>query len=130
MANIDRGGRPLSPHLTIYRWHIPMLTSILTRITGNALLVTGLLIVWWFLAASISPDYFATADWLLTSWIGDLVMALSVLGLWYHLLAGLRHLIFDSGHGLDIPTAEKLGMVCLGGSVALTILTILIMLLV
>lgn len=130
MAETDRGNRPLSPHLTVYRWHIPMLTSILTRITGNALLISALLIVWWFLAAAVSPDYFATADAVLTSWFGDLVMVLSVLGLWYHMLAGVRHLIYDTGRGLDIHTAEKLGIVCLGGSVGLTILTILIMLLV
>ena len=53
-------------------------------------------------------------------------MALSVLALWYHLLAGVRHLIFDSGYALDIPTAEKLGMACIGGSVVLTILTLIL----
>jgi succinate dehydrogenase / fumarate reductase cytochrome b subunit len=46
--------------------------------------------------------------------------------MWYHFLAGLRHLYYDAGKGLDIPTAERLGLACLGGSVVLTILTILI----
>ena len=45
---------------------------------------------------------------------------------WYHYLAGLRHLYFDAGHGLDIPTAEKLGWACIIGSVVLTVITILI----
>ncbi|MDQ2092101.1 succinate dehydrogenase, cytochrome b556 subunit [Marimonas arenosa] len=118
--------RPLSPHIQIYRWQVPMLTSILTRITGNALVVAALLIVWWLLAASTSPEYFATADAVLTSWFGDLVLSLSVLGVWYHYLTGLRHLYFDAGHGLDIPTAEKLGLACLIGSVVLTIITLII----
>ena len=118
--------RPLSPHIQIYRWQIPMLTSILTRITGNALIVSAILVVWWLLAASTSPAYFATADAVMTSWFGDLVLTLSVLGLWYHMLAGLRHLYYDAGHGLDIETAEKLGIACIVGSVVLTILTILI----
>lgn len=118
--------RPLSPHIQIYRWQVPMLTSILTRITGNALVVSVLLIVWWLLAASTSPEYFATADAVLTSWFGDLVLALSVLGLWYHYLTGLRHLYYDAGHGLDIETAEKLGWACLIGSVVLTVITLLI----
>lgn len=118
--------RPLSPHLQIYRWQIPMLTSILTRVTGNALVVSALLVVWWLFAASTSPEYFATADAVLTSWFGDLVLSLSLLGLWYHYLAGLRHLYYDAGHGLDLPTAEKLGIACLVGSVVLTILTLLI----
>lgn len=124
MADVNRGNRPLSPHLTVYRWHVPMLTSILTRITGNALIVTAVLIAWWFLAAATSADHYATADAVLTSWFGDIVMSLSVLGLWYHTLAGIRHLIWDSGRGLDMPTAEKLGWACLIGSVALTVITL------
>lgn len=126
MADVNRGDRPLSPHLTIYRPQITAISSILTRITGNALIVGVLLVVWWLLAASTSEAYFATADAVITSWFGDLVMALSVLGLWYHYLAGLRHLYYDAGRGLDIETAEKLGWGCIIGSVVLTILTLII----
>lgn len=125
MADVNRGNRPLSPHLQIYRPQLTSITSILTRITGNALLISGLLIVWWFLAASYGPEAFATADGVLTSWFGDLVLALSVLGLWYHTLAGIRHLIWDTGRGFEIETAEKLGWVCLVGSVLLTLITLI-----
>lgn len=126
MADVNRGNRPLSPHLSIYRPQITSITSILTRITGNALLLTAFLIVWWFLAAATSEAYFNVVNGVLTSWFGDLVMTLSVLGLWYHTLAGIRHLIWDSGHGLELQTAEKLGWACVIGSVVLTVLTILI----
>jgi succinate dehydrogenase / fumarate reductase cytochrome b subunit len=126
MADVNRGSRPLSPHLTIYRPQLTSMTSILTRITGNALLISSMLVVWWFLAAASSPEYFAIADGVLTSWFGDIVMTLSVLGLWYHTLAGVRHLIWDNGIGLDIPTAEKMGYAILGGSVVLTIITIIV----
>ena len=126
MADVNRGNRPLSPHLQIYRPQLTAITSILTRITGNALLVGALLIVWWFLAAASSPEYFALADGVITSWFGDLVMTLSVLALWYHTLAGIRHLIWDTGRALDIPTAEKLGWACIFGSVVLTILTVIV----
>ncbi|MFN3143827.1 MAG: succinate dehydrogenase, cytochrome b556 subunit [Paracoccaceae bacterium] len=126
MADVNRGNRPLSPHLQIYRMPLTAITSILTRITGNALIVGALLIVWWLLAASSSPEYFAIADGVITSWFGDLVMTLSVLALWYHTLAGVRHLIWDTGRGLDLPTAEKLGWACLIGSVVLTVLTVAI----
>lgn len=126
MADVNRGNRPLSPHLTVYRWHIPMLTSILTRITGNAMIVTAFLIAWWFLAASGAPRRFALANAVMTSWFGDLVLTLSLLGLWYHFLAGIRHLIWDQGRGLDLPTAEKLGTACLAGSVLLTVLTVIL----
>lgn len=126
MADVNRGDRPLSPHLTVYKWGIVGISSILTRITGNALIVSALLIVWWLLAAATSEEAFATADGFLTSWFGDLVLSLSVLGIWYHYLAGLRHLYYDSGRGLDIDTAEKLGWACVIGSVVLTILTLII----
>jgi len=125
MADVNRGNRPLSPHLQIYRPQLTSITSILTRITGNALLVAALLIVWWLLAASYGPDYFATADAVLTSWFGDAVLALSVLGLWYHTLAGVRHLVWDTGHGFDVKTAERMGLACIGGSVVLTLITLI-----
>lgn len=126
MADVNRGNRPLSPHLTIYRQPLTAITSILTRITGNALIVTAFFIVWWLGAAATGPEYFAFVNGLATSMVGDVVFTLSLLGVWYHYLAGLRHLIYDSGHGLDIATAEKLGWACLIGSVVLTVLTILI----
>ncbi len=126
MADVNRGNRPLSPHLEIYRPQLTSVTSILTRITGNALLISALLVVWWFLAASTSPEYFAIADGILTSFLGDLVMAVSLLGLWYHTLAGVRHLIWDNGIGLEVETAEKMGWAIIGGSVVLTLLTIII----
>ena len=127
MADVNRGNRPLSPHLTVYKPQWTSVTSILTRITGNALLVAALLIVWWLLAASTSAEYFAVANGLLTSWFGDLVLFLSLWAVWYHTLAGIRHLYWDTGRGLDIETAEKLGKVVVGGSVVLTILTALIL---
>lgn len=125
MADVKKGNRPLSPHLTIYRPQLTSITSIFTRITGNALLLAGLLVVWWFLAAATSPGYFATVDAVITSWFGDLVMTLSLWALWYHTLAGVRHLIWDSGRGLEIETAEKLGLAVIGGSVLLTVITLL-----
>ena len=82
--------------------------------------------VWWLLAAAVGPAYYEIANAVLTSWFGDIVMSLSVLGVWYHYLAGLRHLYFDAGHGLDIPTAEKLGWACLIGSAVLTVITLII----
>ncbi len=126
MADVNRGNRPLSPHLTIYRPQLTSMTSILTRITGNALLVAALLIVWWFLAAATSPEYFATADAVITSWFGDLVMLLSVWALWYHLCAGVRHLIWDNAMMLDIDKAEMLGWLVIIVSACLTIFTVVV----
>ena len=126
MADVNRGNRPLSPHLSVYRPQITSITSILTRITGNAMIITALMIVWWFLAVASGPDYFAIANGFVTSWFGNLVLSVSLLGLWYHTLAGIRHLIWDSGHMLELEQAEKLGWACLIGSVLLTAVTLIL----
>lgn len=124
MADLNRVERPLSPHISIYRWKATMVTSILTRITGNALLVSFALAVWWLAAAAISDAAFAQANTVATSWFGDLVFTASLLGLWFHYLAGLRHLWWDAIHGLDKASADTLSWICLIGSVVLTVFTL------
>ncbi len=118
--------RPLSPHIQIYRPQMTSISSILTRITGNALIVGAFLMIWWLVAAASGPEYFATANAVATSWFGDLVFTASLLAVWYHYLAGLRHLYFDAGNGLEIETAEMLGWICIIGSVVLTVITLVL----
>lgn len=125
MANAP-DNRPLSPHLTIYRPQMNSMTSIFVRITGNAMLVAALMIVWWFVAAAAGTEAFAWADGFVRSWFGDLVLFLSVWALWFHGLGGLRHLIWDMGYGLDLETANNMGWVMIIGSVILTIFTAIV----
>lgn len=128
MADVNRGDRPLSPHLTVYRMELTgMVTSILTRITGNALIVAALLIVWWLAAAAVGPDAFALADGVMRSWFGKLVMLGSIWALWYHFLAGLRHLYWDSGRGFELATADRMAWGVYIGSVVLTVITVVIL---
>ncbi|MGI3169160.1 succinate dehydrogenase, cytochrome b556 subunit [Pseudooceanicola sp. C21-150M6] len=128
MADVNRGNRPLSPFMLgqYYRFQLNSVTSILTRITGNAMIVAALLIAWWFMAAASGPDYFETVNWIVTSFIGDLIMFFSLLGLWYHTLAGMRHLLWDNGYFLEVEQADTLGWIVVIGSVALTLLTAII----
>jgi succinate dehydrogenase / fumarate reductase cytochrome b subunit len=125
MADVNRGKRPLSPFMIgpYYRPQLNSITSILTRITGNALLIGSLMIVWWLLAAATSEAYFAVANAVLTSWFGDLVMFGSLWALWYHTLAGVRHMIWDEGKMLDVESADMLSWAIVIGSVILTIFT-------
>ena len=127
MADVNRGNRPLSPHLMIYRPQLTSISSILVRITGNALIVAGILIVWWFFAAATSAEYFAMADAVMTSWFDKLVLLGSIWALWYHTLGGVRHLIWDNAVALDIPTAEKLGWTVVFGSFVLTAITVAVL---
>ena len=125
MADVNRGNRPLSPHLTIYRPQMTSISSIFVRITGNALLTATLLLIAWLLAASTSAAAFAWVQYVITSWFGDLVFILSLWALWYHTLGGLRHLIWDTGRGLELKTAERMGWMMIIGSLLLTALTVI-----
>lgn len=127
MADVNRGDRPLSPHLTIYRKQWTSVTSILTRITGNALILAAVLIVWWFAALAAGPGAFETANGVLTCWLGDLIMLGSLAALWYHALAGIRHLIWDSGRMLDVEASERFAYIMVIGTVVLTIFTAIVL---
>ena len=126
MAEGKQVERPLAPFMLgpYYRLQITSVSSILTRITGNALIVSFALGVWWLAAAATSDSAFALASSVLTSWFGDLVFALSLWGICYHYLAGLRHLYWDALKGMDLPTARLLGWVCVYGSLGLTVITL------
>ena len=125
MADVNRGNRPLSPHLTIYRPQMTSISSIFVRITGNALLAATLLLIAWLLAASTSAVAFDWVQCVITSWFGDLVFLLSLWALWYHMLGGLRHLIWDTGRGLELKTAERMGWMMIIGSLLLTAFTVI-----
>ncbi|SDX06417.1 succinate dehydrogenase subunit C [Albimonas donghaensis] len=122
MADVNRGNRPLSPHLSIYRPQWTSIMSIAHRITGCALSLGAILVVWWLLAAASGPDYFATADGFLTSWIGNLIMFGSLFALCFHACNGVRHLIWDLGLMLDPDQAEVAGKMTLVIAALLTVL--------
>jgi len=124
MAVNGQPNRPLSPHLTIYRMPMTATMSILHRFAGMGLAVTGILLVWWFFAAATSPEYFAFVDGLLTSWLGKLVLLISLWAFWYHFLNGVRHLRWDMGKGLGLGESARTGWYVVGGSVLLTALSV------
>lgn len=126
MGDIPRGNRPLSPHLSVYRLPMPAITSIMTRITGQVMVAGLLLVVWWLVAAAAGPAAFATADWVMRSWLGALVMFGSMWALWYHFLAGIRHLFYDAGHLLEINDAKRASWFIIIASVVLALLTLLL----
>ncbi|MBZ4023950.1 succinate dehydrogenase, cytochrome b556 subunit [Rhodobacter sp. TJ_12] len=129
MAETKRVERPLSPFMIgpYYRPQMTSMSSILTRITGNALIAGFFLGAWWLIAAVSSPGYFAVVDWIVTSWIGWLFFTAMLWSIWYHYLTGLRHLLWDTGKGLEIETAEKLGWGALIGATGLTLVSLIIL---
>jgi succinate dehydrogenase / fumarate reductase cytochrome b subunit len=126
MADITPGNRPISPHLTIYRRSLTMMMSITHRITGCGMALGGLLVVWWFLAAARGPERFDRVNWLLSSWLGGLVMIGLLACLWYHFFNGIRHLMWDTGAGFEVSGLRNTGMVVLGATAVMTVITLII----
>ncbi|MDC3304364.1 succinate dehydrogenase, cytochrome b556 subunit [Amylibacter sp.] len=124
MSERVKGNRPLSPHLTIYRPQMSSISSILVRISGVSLSFGFVLIVWWLLAASTNIKYFESANSILSSWFGIVVLIGSVWALCYHSLGGIRHLIWDMGYGFDLKTADRMGWAVIIGSFVLTFVII------
>lgn len=124
MADSDRGNRPLSPHLSIYRPQMSSVSSIFVRITGISLALGFVLITWWLLAAATDAGAFAFVDGVLTSLLGKLILIGSLWALWYHLLGGVRHLIWDMGYGFELRTADLMGWIMIIGSFVMTALSV------
>lgn len=114
--------RPLSPHLQIYRWSWTMAMSIAHRATGSALYVGTLLFVGWLVALASGPDAFDSAQAIATSIPGRLVLLGYTWALLHHMLGGIRHLIWDLGHGFEPIARMNLARFSLLGSLTLTVL--------
>jgi succinate dehydrogenase / fumarate reductase cytochrome b subunit len=111
----------MSPHLSVWRWHLTMLTSILHRMTGMALYGAGLLAAIWAVALAGGPESYALFKALLGSFLGKVVMFGLTLSVFYHLANGIRHLVWDFGHGLDIKSANASGVTALAFTLAATV---------
>jgi succinate dehydrogenase / fumarate reductase cytochrome b subunit len=114
--------RPLSPHLSVYRWQIQMVTSIVHRATGIALSVGLLLVAWALIALASGPDAFADVAAFGRSWIGTILLIGWTWSLAFHFLNGIRHLWQDLGIGYAIGTFVRAGWIVMIGSFVLTAL--------
>lgn len=114
--------RPLSPHLQIYRWQLTMLLSIFHRATGVALSVGSIMLACWLVSAALGEGAFTAVNAVVASWYGLVLMVLWSYALLYHLCNGLRHLIWDTGRGLDIHTSYIMGYTVIAVSLLLTVL--------
>jgi succinate dehydrogenase / fumarate reductase, cytochrome b subunit len=121
--------RPVSPHLVtgglgsplLWRWHITMWTSILHRATGVALYVGALIAAAWAIALAEGPDAYALFKSLLGSIPGKVVMFGLTVCVFYHLANGVRHLVWDTGHGLDVKSANASAIVVFAFAAAATL---------
>lgn len=117
-----RKARPLSPHLSVYKPTITMTMSIVHRITGGALYFGTLLVIWWLFAAATNAAYFDFVSWLFGTIIGRLVLLGYTWALIHHMMGGIRHLVWDTGTGMEKHTASRIAWATVVASVVLTVL--------
>jgi succinate dehydrogenase / fumarate reductase cytochrome b subunit len=108
MADASPGPRPrpISPAVTIWRWHITMAASILHRATGVGLYLGALVMMVWALALASGPDAYGLFTGLAGSIVGKLGFFVLTLCVFYHLANGVRHLVWDAGFGFKPQTAS------------------------
>ena len=113
--------RPMSPYVTVWRWHLTMATSILHRFTGIALYGAALILAGWALALAAGPGAYDSFRLILGSPLGKLALIAITLSLFFHLANGVRHLVWDFGAGFLPKTADMTAAAVIVFAVAATI---------
>ena len=108
--------------MQIYRWQLTSVLSILHRLTGLALAAGTLLLVYWLVATAAGPAAFATAQELVGSILGRLLLFGWTVALFYHLANGVRHLLWDAGQGFELRTAYASGWAVVIAALALSLI--------
>lgn len=116
--------RPLSPHLGVYKFLYTMSLSILHRITGIAATFGFLLFTWWLMALASGHDSYARAMSLLSTPAAKLLLVGFTFAFIYHFCNGIRHLVWDTGRGLERAQARRSGAVVIVTAIALTALVV------
>ena len=113
---------PLSPHLQIYRWQISSLLSITHRISGVINLLALILIFFWLIFLSLGENNYQSFLLIINSFFGKFILIGFTWSMSFHLLSGIRHLVWDLGYGFEIRTANITGVIVIISSLALTII--------
>ena len=113
---------PLSPHIQIYKWHISSLLSIIHRISGVINLLALILIFFWLIFLSLGENNYQSFLLIINSFIGKFILIGFTWSMSFHLLSGIRHLVWDLGYGFEIKTANITGVIVIISSLVLTII--------
>jgi succinate dehydrogenase / fumarate reductase, cytochrome b subunit len=114
--------RPLSPHLSVYKFKYTLVTSILNRLAGLVLSIGLLLLVYWLVALAGGERAYAQARAILSLGVCKLVYVLLLAAFVYHLVAGIRHLVWDCGIGLERASARRSAWIVAAVSLVVTVI--------
>jgi len=113
---------PLSPHLQVYRWHISSLLSITHRMSGIVNLLSLILIFFWLIVLSLGERNYELFLLFINSFIGKFILIGFTWSMSFHILSGIRHLVWDMGYGFEIKTANISGIIVVISSLIVTII--------
>ena len=119
---MNDSNNPLSPHLQIYRWQVSSLLSITHRISGVINLLALIFILFWLLVLSFGENNYELFLIAINSFFGKFILIGFTWSMSFHLLSGIRHLVWDLGYGFEIKTANISGVIVVIFSLVLTIL--------
>jgi succinate dehydrogenase / fumarate reductase cytochrome b subunit len=115
--------RPLSPHLSVYKMsRYSLATSMFNRFTGVGLSAGLVLLVYWLTSVAGGAAAQARAARLLSLPVMKLVYAACIAAFCYHLVNGIRHLVWDTGRGLERAQSQKSAYFVVAVSIALMLL--------
>jgi len=113
--------RPLSPHLSIWKWGPAMAVSILHRVTGDGMAFVALpVLLWWLGALASGPDAYATFTSVATAWYGYVVLVGISWAFFNHFCSGVRHFVLDIGAGYEVDRNNRWSVVTIAGGIVLT----------
>lgn len=128
MATASPNPRPLSPHLSVWKWGPNMLVSILHRVTGDGMALVGtVLVVWWLAAMAGGADSYGVFMDVFTLNSGALNVIGYIVGIgltlcfFQHLASGVRHLVLDTGAGYELKTNKTFATLTMVFSVLATL---------
>ena len=124
----EKKSRPLSPHLLIYQPQITWILSFFHRVTGCALAVGTVFVAWWLLSIVNGIDAYNIFYIVAKNWFGQFALFGYLWAICYHMLNGIRHLVWDAGFGFSLPETYRSGYMVLVGTGALSALTVIFLL--
>ena len=117
----EQSARPLSPHLSVWRWGPAMTVSILHRISGGVLTVAGLAVLtWWLMALAKGSDAYGDFSAIAGTWVGLVVLIGLTWAFFQHTFSGIRHLVTDSGENFEIGANKTSAVLTVVSSLVLT----------
>jgi succinate dehydrogenase / fumarate reductase cytochrome b subunit len=119
---MSNSGRPLSPHLSIYRWPITMTLSILHRMTGVGMAIGLIVLAAWLINAAAGPDAYRQFEYIMSTLIGKLLLIGWSFAFFFHLCNGIRHLVWDTGRGFEKDQANRSAWIVIVATFGMTVL--------